>query len=112
MRSATKTASPTNNRSAEGLRIGIVVSRYHPDVTESMRIAAEEAFLKAGGVAENLMVVHVPGTWELTAACNAMATLTSESPDGPDALVAIGCVISGETTHDQYICHSVTQGLT
>jgi 6,7-dimethyl-8-ribityllumazine synthase len=93
--------------SARPLRVAVVTSRYHADITASMRDAASEIFLKSGGDAKSLHHFEAPGTFELTAICNALA-----QQQRIDAIVAIGCVITGETTHDQYIAQSVVQGLT
>jgi 6,7-dimethyl-8-ribityllumazine synthase len=98
---------------ATNLRIGIAASRYHAEVTDSMCKAAADTFLRCGGNQHNLHVVHAAGTFELTAVCRAMAALADRSHRPAfDALVAIGCVITGETNHDQYIAQSVVQGLT
>lgn len=101
------------NVDATALRIGMVVSRYHADVTGSMQKAAIDAFVNAGGNPNNLQILPAPGTFELTAICRAMAhARTRTGAPAVDAIVALGCIITGETTHDQYIAQSVTQGLT
>ena len=100
-------AEPQDNSDASKLRIGLAVSRYHAPITEAMREAAIERFLAAGGLRDNLHVVAVPGSFELTGVARAFAMR-----DDIDAVVAIGCVIAGETTHDQHIASAVAQGLT
>jgi 6,7-dimethyl-8-ribityllumazine synthase len=101
------------NLDASSLRIGVAVSRYHCDITDALAAGARDAFTQAGGVAERLTVVDAPGSWELTAICRAMALLeTRLNKPMFDALVALGCILTGETTHDQYIAQSITQGLT
>lgn len=92
----------------------MAVSRYHGEVTTSMCDAAVDAFLKAGGQRDNLVIMETPGSFELTAACRALAWGEDRLPSRPnfDALVAIGCILSGETTHDQYLAQSVVHGLT
>jgi 6,7-dimethyl-8-ribityllumazine synthase len=95
------------------LRIGVAVSRYHREITDALLAGAIDAFRQAGGVEERLRVVDAPGTWELTAIVRALAMLeTRAGRPAIDAVVALGCVLTGETTHDQYIAQSVTQGLT
>ena len=102
---------PANtNLNAEGLRIGIAVSRYHDAITRSMEEAAIDTFVRAGGARRDLLVLNVPGSFELTAVCRALAL--ADDDQGIDAIVAIGCIITGETTHDQYLAQSLTQGLT
>jgi 6,7-dimethyl-8-ribityllumazine synthase len=94
------------NISAAGLRIGIGVSRYHAPITTAMRDAAIKQFIDAGGAPDDLEIVSTPGSFELVAVCHALAARSDI-----DAVVAIGCVISGETTHDQYIASAVAHGL-
>jgi 6,7-dimethyl-8-ribityllumazine synthase len=95
------------NISAAGLRIGVAVSRYHTAITDPMRDAAIRHFVDAGGARGDLRIVSTPGAFELVAACAALA-----ARNDIDAVVAIGCVVSGETTHDQYIASAVAHGLT
>ena len=92
---------------ASGLRIGIAVSRYHSDITDALRDGAVRTFTESGGREEDLLLVSAAGSFELTALCQALARR-----DDLDALIAIGCVIRGDTTHDEYICRAVTRGLT
>ena len=102
-----------SNLDASGLCIGLAVSRYHAEITESLRRAAVAVFIAGGGNKANLQSVCTPGTFELTAICRALAMRTTRAGrPALHAIVALGCVITGETTHDQYITHSVTEGLT
>lgn len=98
------------NESAEGLRMAIVVSRYHDAVTSQMERAAVETFIADGGAAENLRVYHTPGTFELPVLCGELAR-TKPSGRAIDAIVAIGCVITGQTSHDRYINTAVSNAL-
>lgn len=91
---------------ARGLRIGIATSRYHEGVTSRLMKGAQDAFLAAGGSADDLMLVDAPGSFELVAIAHALAARSDI-----DAVVCIGCVLTGETTHDQYICQAVAAGL-
>ncbi len=90
-----------------GLRIGLVVSRYHDAVTGAMRDGAERAFIEAGGSTDDLLMVEAPGAFELPALAAAVA-----ETGRVDAVVTLGCIITGETTHDRYIAHAVADGLT
>jgi 6,7-dimethyl-8-ribityllumazine synthase len=92
--------------SANGLRVGLAVSMYHAEITGSMQRAAIEAFTSSGGRSEDLIVVEVPGAFELIAACRALV-----ERDDIDAVVALGCVIRGETRHDRAIVSAVTNGI-
>ncbi len=97
---------PPQPPSAEGLHAAIVVSGYHPAVTQQLLEGARTAFLTAGGCGENLTVINAPGAWELPQLCAALA-----DRGGMDAIVAIGCVITGETTHDRVIADAIASGL-
>ncbi len=97
----------TSSPDASGLRIGIAVSRYHGEITDRLLEGAKSFFLSHGGSEENLIIMRTPGAFELTVACRALSEI-----DTIDAIIALGCVISGETTHDTYINQSVVQGLT
>ena len=106
-------SSSPDKPDAQGLRIGIAVSRYHHEVTDSMRDAAIEAFVRSGGVKEHLTVTPTLGSFDLTAVCQAMATASGDDDEPAfDAIVALGCIIAGETEHNEYIGHAVAQGLT
>ena len=83
------------------------MSRYHARITDSLCAAAIDCFRSAGGAEELLEVVRAAGTFELTAVCRALT-----DRGDLDAVVALGCVISGETPHDRYIASAVTTGLT
>jgi 6,7-dimethyl-8-ribityllumazine synthase len=83
-----------------------VVSRYHHEITDSLKAGAIEAFRTAGGREENLHIVAAPGSWELVSICAAAA-----SAGEFDAVVALGCIIKGETSHDQHIAAAVANGL-
>ena len=95
---------------ADTLRITIVTSGYHTQITSSLRDAATAAFMEAGGQPDRLTCIEAPGTFELTAICRGL--IVERGHRTPDAVVALGCVITGETTHDRYICESVANGLT
>ena len=92
--------------SARGLRVAVVVSQYHDQITDALREAAVGCFTTAGGAADDLTLVESPGAFELIAIGKALA----ERGD-VDAIVALGCIITGETTHDQYIAHAVATGI-
>lgn len=87
--------------------MAIVVSRYHSEVTSALRDAAVKMFKAAGGAEDDLLVVETSGSFELTAVCAELADIGRH-----DGIVALGCIISGETTHDQYIAQAVASGLT
>jgi 6,7-dimethyl-8-ribityllumazine synthase len=92
--------------SAAGLRFGIVVSRFNSFITERLLLAAVDALERAAAGRRDVDVVHVPGAFELPLAAKKMATTGKY-----DALIAIGCVLRGETTHYDYVCSETARGL-
>jgi 6,7-dimethyl-8-ribityllumazine synthase len=92
--------------SAIGLRFGIVVSRFNSFITERLLTAALDALERAGAASNDVHVVRVPGAFELPLAAKKLAMTTKY-----DALIAIGCVLRGETTHYDYVCSETSRGL-
>lgn len=92
---------------AAQMRFGIVVSDWNHEITYAMRDAALHTLSRHGALPENILVRHVPGSFELTLG----AQLLAETDDF-DAIICLGCVIQGETRHFEFICQSVTQGIT
>ncbi len=91
---------------ASGLRFGIVVSRFNSFVTERLLSAAVDALERAGAASENVDVAHVPGAFELPLAAKKLAATGRY-----DALIAIGCILRGETAHYDYVCAETSRGL-
>jgi len=87
-------------------RYAIVVADWNNEITYAMAQGAIETFVKHGVPEENIDVIHVPGTVELTYGA---ARITKE--ERVDAVIVIGCVIQGETPHFDYVCQSVTEGV-
>lgn len=88
------------------LKIGIVVSDYNSDITSGLLRNACRTLKQAKVPEKNVEVYHVPGSFELPIGC---LLLLKQFPC--DALVALGCVVKGETEHDIYISSAVSQGL-
>lgn len=84
----------------------IVVSDWNSDVTHAMLNGAVETLLKVGVDEKNITIKHVPGTFELTYACRII-----QDSELFSAIIAIGCVIRGETPHFDYICQGVSYGI-
>src|SRR3984893_1189803 len=84
---------------ASGLRFGIVVSRFNSFITERLLSAAVDALERACADNKGRGVVQVPGAVELPLAATKLAATGRY-----DALIAIGCVLRGETTHYDYVC--------
>ena len=87
-------------------RYAIVVADWNSEITYAMAQGAIDTFVKHGIPQDNIDVLHVPGTVELTYGA---ARITKE--ERVDAVIVIGCVIQGETPHFDYVCQSVTQGV-
>ncbi len=93
-------------KDAQGLKIGIVVSRFNGFVTEKLLEGAADGFKSHGGADENLTIVRVPGAFEIPLIVEKMAA--SGKYDG---LVCLGAVIRGDTPHFDYVCDAVTRGI-
>jgi len=91
---------------AAGLRFGVVVSRFNSFITERLATATVDALERAGAGSKDVDVVHVPGAFELPLTTKKMA-LTGRY----DSLIAVGCVIRGETSHYDYVCSETSRGL-
>lgn len=92
--------------SAAGLRFAIVVSRFNSFITERLLTAALDALERSGAQGGDLEVVHVPGAFELPLTAKKLAQTGKY-----DALIAIGCVLRGETAHYDYVCSETSRGL-
>lgn len=88
------------------MRIGIVVSEWNEEITGAMLEGACKTLLKHGVKQENILVDYVPGSFELV-----FGTKHMVENQEIDAVIAIGCVIRGETPHFDYVCQGVTQGI-
>src|SRR5271165_3492623 len=91
---------------ATGLRFGIVVSRFNSFITERLLQAALDALQRAGARDKDVDVVHVPGSFELPLAAKKLAAAGRHN-----ALIAIGCILRGETAHYDYVCAETSRGL-
>ena len=97
---------PLEISNAEEFSIGIVFSEWNDFVTYNMRDAELEILLKEGVKQDNIKLYPVPGAFELS-----YATMQLCKEKTFDAVIAIGCVIRGETAHFDYVCSAVAQGL-
>ncbi|HXY26528.1 MAG TPA: 6,7-dimethyl-8-ribityllumazine synthase [Candidatus Acidoferrum sp.] len=92
--------------SAAGLRFGIIVSRFNSFITERLLAAAVDALDRAGATNKDVHVIHVPGSFELPLTAKKLAATGKY-----DALIAIGCILRGETAHYEYVCTETARGL-
>jgi 6,7-dimethyl-8-ribityllumazine synthase len=91
---------------ASGLRFAVVVSRFNNLITERLLRGAIDALEKSGAAKTDIEIVEVPGAFELPLAAKKLAEKREY-----DALIAIGCVIRGETSHYDYVCSETARGL-
>lgn len=91
---------------AAGLRFAVVISQFNETITSRLQAGARAALSEAGAVPGDVQELFVPGAFELPQAARAVA-----ESGRFDAVVALGCVIRGETPHFDYICGSVANGL-
>lgn len=91
---------------ARGLRFAIAVSRFNSFITDRLLSAAVDALERAGVESNDVNVVPVPGAFELPLTAKKLA-LTGKY----DALIAVGCVLRGETAHYDYVCSETSRGL-
>ncbi|MBP3711440.1 MAG: 6,7-dimethyl-8-ribityllumazine synthase [Bacteroidaceae bacterium] len=91
---------------ATGLRVGIVVSEWNEKITGALLEGACQTLMKYGVREESIIVKPVPGSFELI-----YGAARFVSSGLVDVVIAIGCVIRGDTPHFDYICQGVTQGL-
>ena len=90
---------------ASGLRFAIVSARFNAAVTERLVAGARSCLIEYGAAANDIEILTVPGAWELPLAARHLAA------HGFDAIVAIGCVIRGDTPHFEYVAGAATNGL-
>ena len=98
---------PDSVPDATPMRFGIVVSEWNRQVTEKLFEGAYGTLIRHGVHPDNIYMEWVPGSFELTFGARQMAENLQI-----DAVIVIGCVVKGDTPHFDYVCMSVTQGVT
>lgn len=91
---------------ARQMRIGLVVSLWNSEITEALYQGARSTLLECGVSDGNLLRWDVPGSFELPFGCKRMI-----HREQPDAVIAIGSVIRGETPHFDFVCQATAQGI-
>ncbi|MGM0496479.1 MAG: 6,7-dimethyl-8-ribityllumazine synthase [Bacteroidota bacterium] len=99
--------SHTEIPTGDGLKIGIVVADFNNQITDALTEGAYNTLKKHQVKEDDIIIKRVPGSIELTLG----AQLLQEHLE-LDAIICLGCVIQGETRHFDYVCDSVTQGIT
>lgn len=95
-----------NVPSAVGMRFGLVVSEWNPEITHALKEGAIETLLRHGADPENIQTHWVPGSFELPLGAQFFAEYTNI-----DAIICLGCVVRGGTPHFDYVCMGVTEGI-
>lgn len=90
---------------AVDFKIGMVVSEWNIEITQDLVKGASETLLSCGLKESNIFIDYVPGSFELV-----FAAKKAQSKD-LDAIIAIGCIIQGQTKHFDFVCQGVTQGI-
>ena len=91
---------------AEGLRFGIVSSRFNHMLVDRLVEGAIDCIVRHGGSEESIFHVKVPGSWEIPVAAGELARR-----EDIDAVIALGVLIRGQTPHFDYIAAEVSKGL-
>jgi len=92
--------------SGHGRKVAIVAARFNDLIVASLLKGAEGAWVERGGAAQDLTVVRVPGAFELPVTVRKLACSGRF-----DAVVALGCVIRGDTPHFEYVAGECARGL-
>ena len=93
-------------RAAQGARFAILASRWNPRITDALVAGARKAFADNGVAEDAIDVVRVPGAWELPVAAARLAKAGRHV-----ALVALGCVVRGDTRHYEQVADGCSEGL-
>lgn len=103
-----KTATPTTPAALDGTgrRFAIAASRYNHEVTGRLVDGATEALAEHGVAEADVQIAWVPGSFELPLAAQRLAQTGDVS-----AVICVGCIIKGETNHDEVVAHAIAAGI-
>lgn len=90
----------------EGMKVGIVAARFNEFIVSKLVGGAEDGLIRHGVAADNIAVAWVPGAFEIPIVAQAMAESGKY-----DAVIALGAVIRGATSHYDYVCNEVSKGV-
>jgi 6,7-dimethyl-8-ribityllumazine synthase len=93
-------------RASEGVRFAILASRWNPRITDALVAGARKAFVDNGVAEAAVDVIRVPGAWELP-----MVAARLGAAGGHAAIVALGCVVRGDTRHYEHVADRCAEGL-
>jgi 6,7-dimethyl-8-ribityllumazine synthase len=91
---------------ADGLRFGIVVSRFNEFITTRLLTSAYDGLLRSGAIEKDVHIVRVPGSFEIPSAARTLA-----ESGRYDAIICLGCLLRGDTAHYDVIVNEVTRGI-
>jgi 6,7-dimethyl-8-ribityllumazine synthase len=94
------------NLSGAGKRFGIVVSRFNAFITERLLQSAYDGLLRSGARKKDIQIVRVPGSFEIPSAARTLAETNKY-----DAIICLGCLLRGDTSHYDVIVNEVTRGI-
>jgi len=89
-----------------GMRVGIIASRFNSFIVEKLLDGAVDGLVRHGVEESNITAMWVPGAFEIPLAAQKMA-----ASEKYDAVIAVGAVIRGSTTHYDYVCSEVSKGI-
>ena len=101
------TSDMSDSPDGRGLRIGIAAARFNAEVVERLVATARDELVRLGVRPEDIVLVRVPGAFELPIAARAL--LRSATP--PDAVICLGAVIQGETRHFDFVAGAAATGI-
>jgi len=99
-------AAALTRSAGKGRRFALVVSDFNRGVTGRLAASCRETLMKHGAAAKDISETRVPGAFELPLACQTLARTKRFS-----AVIALGCIIRGETPHDRYLAKETARGL-
>lgn len=94
------------NLSANGKKFGLVAARFNDFIVDKLVSGAVDALIRSGAQDKDIAIVKVPGAFEIPLAAAKMAALKKY-----DAIICLGAVIRGATTHYDYVCSEVSKGI-
>ena len=103
----TATPAPAAVLDGTGRRFAIAASRFNHEVTGRLVDGASEALREHGVAEDDVRVVWIPGSFELPLAAQRLAQAGDVS-----AVICVGCILKGETNHDEVVAHAVAAGIT
>ena len=101
-----KPTSVSGHLNAKGLHFGLVVSRFNSFITDRLLAGALDALSREGAGERQIEIVRVPGSFEIPLAAKKLA-----AAGRCDAIVCIGCILRGETSHYDYVASETSRGI-